>query len=127
MSTESIDLFFTFFSLAAGLYCLYLGVRLFVQKALFQSSLLLPTDRSLQDCLDEEGYLKVLKPLFTCFGLFITLLSLYNLADTKWGLTAAWFPGHEKLAMLTSVTFLPLLGLVIFAVILRKAQKKYFV
>ena len=60
-------------SVLCGGYCLYTWFRLVREKKLFMSSVLLPKDRKPSDCLNEEGYIKTIRPKLGILGLVILL------------------------------------------------------
>ena len=60
-------------SVLCGGYCLYTWFRLVREKKLFMSSVLLPKDRKPSDCLDEEGYIKTIRPKLGILGLVIAV------------------------------------------------------
>ena len=72
---------FDLISTACGVYILYSYVKLRMVGRLFPSSLLIPNGRQPKDCLDEEGYIRYIRPRLLVIGVAITVLGLAMLAD----------------------------------------------
>ena len=60
-------------SILCGGYCLYTWFLLAKNKKLFMNGLLMPKDKKPSDCLDEEGYVKYMRPKLFLLGLVIFL------------------------------------------------------
>ena len=50
------------FTLGCGAYCLYTFLKLLTGRKLFKNALLIPKEREVEDCTDEEGYISYLLP-----------------------------------------------------------------
>ena len=72
---------FDLISTACGVYILYSYVKLRMVGRLFPSSLLIPNGRQPKDCLDEEGYIRYIRPRLLVIGVAITVLGLAMLGD----------------------------------------------
>ena len=59
---NDMTLFMDLVLLASGAYCLYTWVRLAVTKRLFKNGLLVPKDKKISDCADEEAYIRYMMP-----------------------------------------------------------------
>ena len=70
-------------SVLCGGYCLYTWFRLVREKKLFMSSVLLPKDRKPSDCLDEEGYIKPIRPKLGILGLVILLFGVFSAINER--------------------------------------------
>ena len=59
---SSMTMLLDIISLGCGVYCMYTWLRLLVTKRLFKSSLLVPKEKNVEDCVDEAAYIKRLMP-----------------------------------------------------------------
>jgi hypothetical protein len=79
----SMDFNFTLniFTLGCGAYCLYTFLKLLTGRKLFKNALLIPKEREVEDCTDEEGYISYLLPrlgVLTFSVLIYGIVSLIN-------------------------------------------------
>ena len=79
----STDFNFTLniFTLGCGAYCLYTFLKLLTGRKLFKNALLIPKEREVEDCTDEEGYISYLLPrlgVLTFSVLIYGIVSLIN-------------------------------------------------
>lgn len=69
------------FTLGCGAYCLYTFLKLLTGRKLFKNALLIPKEREVEDCTDEEGYISYLLPrlgVLTFSVLIDGIVSLIN-------------------------------------------------
>lgn len=69
------------FTLGCGIYCLYTFVKLLTGRKLFKNTLLIPKERAVEDCTDEQGYISYLLPrlgVLTFCVLIYGVLALVN-------------------------------------------------
>ena len=62
MNNDSMFLMLDLISLGCGLYCFYIWVRLLVEKRLFKNGLLVPKEKKISDCADEQMYIGYMMP-----------------------------------------------------------------
>ena len=55
-------------SVLCGGYCLYTWFRLVREKRLFENGILLPKDRKPEDCVDEDAYIRIIRPKLGILG-----------------------------------------------------------
>ena len=117
---EGMDFFLNAVSLGCGLYGLYVWIRLLAEKRLFKNSLLIPKDKEIADCYDEEGYLAFIRPRLGVLAIAATLcgaLLLVNDLVTPAPLAYPW--------TLVPLTVL-MVVLVWYAVANSRANRTYF-
>ena len=116
---EGMNLALDVFALGCGAYILYTWLRLLITKELFANAILIPKDKRVQDCIDEEGFIAAIRlPLgvaavvATLYGIFMVVNEHYlRLIDSRW-----------SFALLVLV----LASLGWLTVALRKAVQEYF-
>ena len=65
--------------LGCGLYCMYTWLKLTLSGRLFKNSLLVPKEKSVDDCLDEAGYVAYIKPRL---GVLAIVTLIYGVSIT---------------------------------------------
>ena len=65
-------------SVLCGGYCLYTWFRLVREKKLFENAILLPKDRKPEDCVDEDAYIRILRPKLGILGLVVFLFGVFS-------------------------------------------------
>ena len=118
---SSMFLMLDLVSLGCGLYCLYTWIRLIVEKRLFKNGLLIPKDKTAEDCLDEAGFIAYMKPRLAVLSIVTMLygvLQLLNDSVLQTPLLNLW----QTLALLGVV----LAVLVWYAIASSKANREYF-
>lgn len=94
-SFNEMNLLLALIMLGSGIYCLYTWLRLVVTKRLFRNGLLVPKEKKISDCADEEEYIRYTMPsltvmalMTTAYGVLITLNDVFELAllPYPWGL-----------------------------------------
>ena len=119
MSNSMNDLM-NLISVLCGGYCLYTWFRLVREKKLFMNSVLLPKDRKPSDCLDEEGYIKAIRPKLGILGLVILLFGVFSAINERCDPPILEFPW----------TFVPwgieAVVLICYAVTSSRAMRDYF-
>ena len=107
-------------SVVCGGYCLYTWFRLVREKKLFMNGLLLPKDKNPSDCLDEEEYVRYMRPRVGLLGLVIFLFGVFSAINTRFDPPILEFP----------LTFIPwgveAAVLIWYAVCSSKALRDYF-
>ncbi len=112
--------FLDLIALGCGIYCLYTWIKLAVGKKLFQNGLLVPKEKTVKDCLDEQAYIAYIMPPLATTAIVTTLYGAFCLLNDMSQTPIAAFPWN--LVMLAAV-----LGcLVWFAVRNSKANREYF-
>lgn len=94
-SFNEMNLLLALILLGSGVYCLYTWLRLLVTKRLFRNGLLVPKEKKISDCADEEEYIRYIMPpltvlvlMTTAYGVLITLNDVFELEllPYPWGL-----------------------------------------
>lgn len=65
-------------SVLCGGYCLYTWFRLVREKRLFENGILLPKDRKPEDCVDEDAYIRIIRPKLGILGLVVFLFGVFS-------------------------------------------------
>ena len=69
--------------MGCGLYCFYIWVRLLVEKRLFKNGLLIPKDKTAEDCLDEEGFITYMKPRLAVLAFVTTIYGILQVLNNS--------------------------------------------
>lgn len=92
---NDMNLLLSLILLGSGIYCLYTWLRLLVTKRLFRNGLLVPKEKKISDCADEEEYIRYIMPPLTVMALMTTAYGVVvmlndgfslNLLPYPWGL-----------------------------------------
>ena len=83
MNNDSMFLMLDLISLGCGLYCFYIWVRLLVEKRLFKNGLLIPKDKTAEDCLDEEGFITYMKPRLAVLAFVTTIYGILQVLNNS--------------------------------------------
>mgnify|MGYP000095772975 FL=1 len=59
---NDMTLFLDLILMASGAYCMYTFLRLAVTKRLFKNGLLVPKEKKISDCADEQMYIGYMMP-----------------------------------------------------------------
>ena len=59
---NDMTLFLDLILIASGAYCMYTFLRLAVTKRLFKNGLLVPKEKKISDCADEQMYIGYMMP-----------------------------------------------------------------
>lgn len=59
---NDMDMLMDLIALGSGIYCFYTWIKLMVTKKLFKNGLLVPKDKEVSDCADEEAFIAYMKP-----------------------------------------------------------------
>lgn len=117
---NSMTLMLDAISLGCGLYCLYTWLRLVFTRRLFKNGLIVPREKQIEDCMDEESYIRYISPSLATASILTTLYGVFLLINDVLGiklLEGSW-------------VFLPmaavLASLVWYAVINSRANRTYF-
>ena len=70
-------------SVLCGGYCLYTWFRLVREKRLFENGILLPKDRKPEDCVDEDAYIRIIRPKLGILGLVIFLFGVFSAINDR--------------------------------------------
>ncbi|MBQ5749544.1 MAG: hypothetical protein IIV87_05235 [Oscillospiraceae bacterium] len=107
-------------AVACGVYCLYTWLRLIITKKLFKNGLLVPKEKDVSDCEDEELYISYILPHLTILAVVTTLYSIYIIAETI--MDVILLPGFYSLIPLGLV----MAALIWFAVKSGRANQDFF-
>ena len=107
-------------SIFCGGYCLYTWFLLVKNKKLFMNGLLMPQNKKPEDCLDEEGYIRCIRPKLGMLGLVIFLFGAFSAVNSRVDPPILEFP----------LTFIPwgveAVVLVWYAICSSRAMRDYF-
>ena len=117
---NEMDMMLDLIALACGIYCLYTWLKLVITKKLFPNGLLVPKDKSVKDCLDEEGYIAYISPRLGVLAIFTTVYGAFFTLNDNLAQPILAYPWN--LAPLVVVIGV----LVWYAVCNGKANKDYF-
>lgn len=117
---EDFNLILDLIGLGCGVYCMYTWLKLTLSGRLFKNSLLVPKEKAVEDCLDEDGYVMYMKPRL---GVLAVVTLLYGIAITlNDNLAEAFMPYPWNFIPLLAV-----LGVLIwYAVCNSRANRDYF-
>ncbi len=124
---SSMNYIFSVVMLVMGIYGLRMWISVRKTGDVPAGSVLLPRDRTLADCMDEDAFLDYIRPRLLIFSVLNVLYGLFSAADTALDLIGTWVVNMpDRLAgltiqLLTSV--LPMAIFVWFALALNKIQK----
>ena len=125
----SLNTFINMIALGFGVYCLYVVWKLGVENKLFANSLLIPKDRTEKECLDQEGYIRHIKPRTVVLGVVLILEGLFGMADEYLNLVGRLFgepSGMMRVLVLEIPVMVTLAVIIWYSVVLVKAQKMYW-
>lgn len=120
---SAIDLYFNLVGLAAGGYCLYTWFRLKKEGKLFASQLLVPGDAKPEDCVDEEGYLRTIRPCLLFAGLVWLLSGIVGMADS--GLHFFTEQGSYRFGLASTIACI--VAVAVYFIVWLRARKLYWV
>lgn len=124
---NNMNSYFSIITLGCGVYCLYVWFQVHRGAALSQNNLILPRDKTLDDCLDKAEFLHYVKPRLLVFSILIMLSGAFGMVNDQLGLIDQWTAGMSDgmhLLVLELLTcFLPLAIVIWFAVSLRRIHK----
>lgn len=123
MDMNAMDLYFNIVGLAGGIYCLYTWFKLKKAGKLFASQLLVPKDAKPEDCLDEEGYIRLMSPCLLLVGLVWGLSGGAGFANSQWQFLGE--QGSYYLGLGSSI--LCVLAFVVYLIVWLRARKRYWV
>ena len=128
MNTDHILLFFDIIMLGYGIYCLYIWLKLRKTGVMPEKSLLLSQELPMKNCIDPQEYVEYMKPRLLVFGILISVIAAFCLADEAVGLMAGWTASMETLPAVlvefAATCALPLIVLIWFGVCTYKIQKR---
>lgn len=123
MDMNAIDLYFNIVGLAAGIYCLYTWFKLKKAGKLFANQLLVPKDAKPEDCLDEEGYIRLMSPCLLLVGLVWGLSGGVGMANGQWHFLTE--RGSFYFALGSSIVCVA--AFVVYLIVWLRARKLYWV
>lgn len=109
---------FDVISLVCGGYILLTWFKLRAAGRLFPNNLLIPRDKSPQDCLDQAGFILYISPRLLTVGIIVGLSGLAGLAN-------AWFQFYGFWVS-EGIIAVCLIALVWYCVCNARAAKKYW-
>ena len=121
--SSMMDLF-NYIVLFCGIYCFYAWYQL-RSDTIPERFPLLAKDLRPEKCLDQAYYISYIRPRLLIFAIIVTVLGVFSIVDTKFGLCAALFPEGTATAVSAIVgSFLPFMVVVWFGVCMYKIQKE---
>lgn len=111
-----MEMFFGIFAAGCGIYCLY-GYYMARFKKQAAAKILLPKDVDVRNCKDLEGYCRETSLPLLLLGTVTTLYGVSDIYNTKVG-------GADTLFLIMMAALF--ITLVVFVVMVRKINKKYF-
>ena len=125
---SSMNYLFSIITLIMGGYGLYMWISIRRTGDVPVGSILLPRDRTLSDCIDEEEFLSYIRPRLLIFSVLIFLYGVFCAVDTAMDLIGQWVADMSgRMADLTVqglTCVLPMSILIWFALTLNKIQKE---
>lgn len=112
--------FFDLILLASGAYCLYTWVRLMATGHLFTNGLLLPKDKRVKDCSDEQGYIRAIRLPLGVMAVVTMAYGVFMIINDQ--LDTPLIPYPWSMLLLAAV----LGALVWYGVVNRRANIEYF-
>ena len=116
---EGMNLALDVFALGCGAYILYTWLRLAVTRTLFQNAILVPKEKRVQDCLDEEGYIAAIRLPLAVSAVVSTLYGVFMVVNEH---VVRLVPSGWSFAALVLV----LGSLIWLAAAIRRAVQEYF-
>ncbi len=107
-------------ALACGVYSLYTWVKLLIVGHLFPNGLLVPKDRKVEDCADEEGYIAYIRMPLGVLALSTMGYGVFQILNTY--LAKPLLDGWLSLLPLLAVMGV----LVWYAIVSGRANRDYF-
>ena len=123
MDINSMNSLYSMITLFFSVYCLYAWYQL-RGGTIPQKFALLPKEFSPEKCLDQELYVRYLRPRLLVFSILMVLTGVVGLLDARLGLFEAMLPGRGVLLAILLTSVLPLAVVIWFCVCLRKIQKE---
>ena len=123
MDINSMNSLFSMITLFFSVSCLYAWYQL-RGGTIPQKFALLPKEFSPEKCLDQELYVRYLRPRLLVFSILMVLTGVVGLLDARLGLFEAMLPGRGVLLAILLTSVLPLAVVIWFCVCLRKIQKE---
>ena len=123
MDINSMNSLFSMITLFFSVYCLYAWYQI-RGGTIPQKFALLPKEFSPEKCLDQELYVRYLRPRLLVFSILMVLTGVVGLLDARLGLFEAMLPGRGVLLAILLTSVLPLAVVIWFCVCLRKIQKE---
>lgn len=123
MTMNAMDLYFNIVGFAAGVYCLYTWFKLKKEGKLFTNQLLVPKDAKPEDCVDEEGYIRIMSPCLFFAGLIWGLIGAVGLANGQFRFLNE--AGAYWLGLGGSIVCV--LAFVVYLIVWLRARKRYWV
>ena len=117
---NDMTLFLDLILIASGAYCMYTFLRLAVTKRLFKNGLLVPKEKKISDCADEQMYIGYMMPPLAVMAVMTmgygVCMLLNDLRETP------FIPYPGPLVILGAV----LASLIWYAVRNSRANREYF-
>ena len=123
MDMSTLDLYFSLIGLAVGLYCLYTWFKLKREGKLFTNQLLVPKDSKPEDCVDEEGYIRVMSPLLLIAGLVWAVTGALDFANC----TLHFLDETGSFYLSMADTLVCILNFIVYIIVWLRARKQYWV
>ena len=117
---SSMNFILDLIALGCGIYCLYTWIKLLAEKKLFKNGLLVPKEKKISDCSDEEEYIGYIRPKLGVLAVVTTLYGILSAVNDNMNQELVPYPWN----------FIPLAvvmaAIVWYAVCNSRANKKYF-
>lgn len=123
MSLDSMNSLFSIIMLVFGVYCVY-GWYQLKDGVIPEKFVLLTKELPADKCLDQEEYIRYVRPRLLVFSVTVTAFGVLSLLDANLGWIANWFPNQAFWIQLLLTSVIPFAMVVWFAICLHKIQKE---
>ena len=117
---NDMTLFLDLILIASGAYCMYTFLRLAVTKRLFKNGLLVPKEKKISDCADEQMYIGYMMPPLAVMAV---MTSGFGVRMLRNDLRETSFPPYAWSLLIRGAV---LASLIWYAVRNSRANREYF-
>ena len=123
MDPNSMNTILSLLTFLAGLYCLYAWFQL-RKGTIPEKFLLLSKELPADQCLDQEQYVRYLRPRLLIIGVATTVFGGFTLLNDHFALLERWCPEQAFVIGLLTSSILPLAVVIWFCFCLNKIQRE---